>query len=63
MFQVKKSGSRAREQRLRLRDRQIELGLGNYNAVTLVEARSIGYNYKLLASKGINPRRARKSKN
>jgi len=63
MFQVKKSGSRAREQRLRLRDRQIELGLGNYNAVTLVEARSIAYNYKLLASKGINPRRARKSKN
>ena len=63
MFQVKKSGSRAWEQRLRLRDRQIELGLGNYNAVTLVEERSIAHNYKLLASKGINPRRARKSKN
>jgi len=63
MVQVKKSESKAWEQRLRLRGKQIELGLGNYNAVILVEARSIAHNYKLLASKGIDPRRARKSKN
>jgi len=63
IFHVRKSGSKAWEQRLRLRGRQIELGLGNYDTVSLTEARSIAHNNKLLASKGIDPRSVREPKN
>jgi integrase len=59
IFHVRKSGRKSWEQRLRVRGKQIELGLGPFDSISLAEARSLASKNKLLASKGIDPRTER----
>ena len=59
ILHVRKSGRKSWEQRLRLRGKQIELGLGPFESISLTEARSMASENKLLASKGIDPRTER----
>ena len=60
ILHVRNSGAKNWAQRIRVNGRQIELGLGSYESLTLAEARSIASSNKLLASKGIDPRSDRK---
>ena len=53
---VRKSGSKSWSQKIRYNGKQLELGLGNYPAVPLAEARRIAAENKSSASKGINPK-------
>ena len=61
ILHVRKSGAKAWEQRIRVHGRQIELGLGRFESLSLTEARNIASNNKLLASKGLDPRLERKN--
>ena len=61
ILHVRKSGAKAWEQRIRIHGRQIELGLGRFESLSLTEARKIASNNKLLASKGLDPRLERKN--
>lgn len=53
---VRKSGSKSWSQKIRYGGKQLELGLGNYPALALAEARRIAAENKSLASRGINPK-------
>lgn len=59
IFHLRPSGRKTWEQRLRVRGKQIELGLGLFENISLTEARSMASKNKLLASKGIDPRTER----
>ena len=61
ILHVRNSGAKTWAQRIRVHGRQIELGLGSFENLSLTEARSIASNNKLLASKGLDPRLERKS--
>ena len=53
---VRKSGSKSWSQKIRFSGKQLELGLGNYPMVSLVEARRIAAENKALSQRGINPK-------
>jgi len=57
---VRKSGSKNWSQRLRINGKQIELGLGSYPTVPLIEARSLAAKNKALSAQGINPKTHKK---
>jgi integrase len=55
-FHVRDSGSKAWVQRLRLNGKYVDLGLGNYPAISLSNARKIALENKSLAAEGKDPR-------
>ena len=60
ILHVRNSGAKNWAQRIRINGKQVELGLGSFESLSLNEARSIASNNKLLASKGFDPRLERK---
>lgn len=53
---VRKSGSKAWVQRIRIGGKYVDLGLGNYPAVSLSQARKTALENKAFASEGKDPR-------
>ena len=57
---VRKNGAKSWVQRLRVQGKYVDLGLGNYPRVKLAVARALASDNKLSASKGKNPKQARR---
>lgn len=56
---VRKSGSKAWVQRIRIGGKYVDLGLGNYPAISLKQARETALENKALANEGKDPRLAK----
>jgi len=62
IFHVRNTGAKSWAQRIRIDGKQIELGLGSFDTLSLIEARSLASRNKMLVTKGINPKYARDDK-